>query len=404
MKLRLLLVNCMMLSALISYAGYPYTGPCGAEYGKPSVQWTFSENGIQDKNGIQVAQMVLTFSGDGNIMNCGPDVHPFYSHSGYNGFYSLKFTYHIPLPYSTEYEISVVYEDGVTSTGRYFFYSPSSSRDNYGTGNYDPLPGDRYHVSSVKLSPTISEIGDFSFYGCLGLTEIDFEGLPQLTIGNRAFGWTSIKKMFIPDNVILKRESLMRCPLEQVIITNPVPTVEKSYIGQYGFSYGYFQDTNEPVTDVFVPDVEAYGAWEPMPKPMLKEGRYSLEDAALGNITIVSNIPGYEASTDYCFDQLEEGIYTVSLPVKFTGEKEFETTVKYTYTVGNPSTSINNVTNNGFSVKSSGDMIVISGNTEPIVIFNITGQKVYEGTENQIRLPQGMYLVNTGGRTVKIKL
>ena len=155
---------------------------------------------------------------------------------------------------------------------------------------------------------------------------------------------------------------------------------------------------------MYVPDVDAYGAWEPTPKPMLREGKYSLDDAALGNITIASNIPGYEASTDYQFDQLTEGRHTVAIPVKFIGERVFETTVKYTYTVGDASTSINNIEGDGFSVKILDGMIVVSGNSGPIVIFNITGQKVYEGAETRIQLPSGIYFVNCGGKTIKTKL
>ena len=303
---------------------------------------------------------------------------------------------------------------GVTSTGEFFFLSVVEDGEFCEWGPYfDPVPDGEYDcITSVKLSSTISEIGDYSFYGCVGLTEIDLGEPERVIIGDRAFGRTSIKKMFIPDNVIIKRESLMRCPLEQVIITNPVPTIKKSFVGQFfkrkepNVYEGliYLQDESAPVTDVYVPDADAYSAWEPIPKPMLKEGKYSLEDAALGNITIASNIPGYEASTDYLFDQLDEGVYTVWLPVKFTGERDFETTVKYTYTVGNPPASVDNVANDSFSVKASGGALVVSGATAPVAVFNMTGQKVYEGKENQIVLPGGIYVVTSGGRTVKIRL
>ena len=256
----------------------------------------------------------------------------------------------------------------------------------------------------MKFGRTISRISGYKFYGCAVLTEIDLGGPERVTIGDRAFGRTSIKKMFIPDNVILGKESLMLCPLEQVIITNPAPTVKKSYIGQFFYSNGYYQDESVPATDVYVPDADAYSAWEPTPKSMLKEGKYSLDDAALGNITIASNIPGYEASTDYRFDQLDEGVYTVWLPVKFTGERDFETTVKYTYTVGNPPASVDNVANDSFSVKASVGALVVSGATAPVAVFNMTGQKVYEGKGNQIALPGGIYVVTSGGHTVKIRL
>ncbi|MCM1332746.1 MAG: leucine-rich repeat domain-containing protein [Bacteroides sp.] len=383
----------------------PYaTAWCGGK-GTPSwdVCWALSDD-----------RGTLTFSGEGTILDCSPfsSSAGMYSYSSYHGYNQiikvlgpLKFPYYIP--FADDVPVSVVYKNGVISTGEGFFFSVLEEGEFWKWGpNFDAVSDGKYDcITSVKLSRTISEISDYSFYGCSGLTEIDFGAPERVTIGNRAFGRTSIKKMFIPDNVVLKQESLMRCPLEQVIITNPVPTIEKSVIGQFFRREGiYQQDEGEPVTDVYVPDVEAYAKWEPMPKPMLKEGKYSLEEAALGNITIASNIPGYEAATDYQFDQLTEGRHTVAIPVKFIGERVFETTVKYTYTVGDASTSINNIEGDGFSVKISDGMIVVSGNSGPIVIFNITGQKVYEGAETRIQLPSGIYFVNCGGKTIKTKL
>lgn len=394
MNLRSLFVNCAMVAVIALSA--ENSGFCG-EWGfgienKEGAEWRLSDDGI------------LTISGKGAIMDCNPA-------KGLSGGFSP-----ISSAIRNLSSVSVIFEDDITSIGSYFFFHLDGMKDKYdlaqmpSSGNYDPRSNDSFKsITSVKLNSTLCWIGDFAFYGCSNLTEIDFEKPTTLRIGPRAFGKTSIKKMFIPDNVILETTSLVRCPLEQVIITNPEPSTEKAYIGEYKPSDArydkFYKDPDvTTVTDVYVPDVEAYAKWEPMPKPMLKEGKYSLEDAKLGNITIACNIPGYEASTNYQFDQLTEGRHTVSIPVKFTGEREFETTVKYTYTVGDASTSINNIEGDGFSVKISDGMIVVSGNSEPIVIFNITGQKVYEGAENRIQLPSGIYFVNCGGKTIKTKL
>ncbi|MBD5266589.1 MAG: leucine-rich repeat domain-containing protein, partial [Bacteroides sp.] len=335
MKLRLLFWGWMTIFSVLTLgAETALTGSCGnGTYG--DVSWVLSDD-----------RSVLTFSGEGAIINLGPYAgYPFSTYHGYNGVGWRAAIYLNPIPFSDDVPVSVVYEDGVKSTGGFFFLSVVEEGEFFLWGPYfDPVPDGEYDcITSVKFGRTISEISDYTFYGCVGLTEIDLGEPERVTIGDRAFGRTSIKKMFIPDNVILKQESLMRCPLEQVIITNPVPTIKKSFVGQFfkrkepNVYEGliYLQDESAPVTDVYVPDADAYSAWEPTPKPMLKEGKYSLDDAALGNITIASNIPGYEATTDYRFDQLDEGVYTVWLPVKFTGERDFETTVKYTYTVGN---------------------------------------------------------------------
>ena len=395
MKLRLLFFGwTVIFSVLTLGAQTVLTGPCGGGGGR-RVYWVLSDD-----------RSVLTFSGDDTIINLGWYArYPFQSYHGYNGVGDRAAMLFNPIPFSDDVPVSVVYEDGVKSTGEAFFFSQKG--ENYVHWlNVDVETDGKYDcITSVKFGRTINKISSLTFYGCAGLTEIDFGGPEQVTIGDRAFGRTSIKKMFIPNNVILEKESLMLCPLEQVVITNPVPTVEKSYIGQIFYRNGiYQQDEGVPVTEVYVPDADAYSAWEPTPKPMLKKGKYSLDDAALGNITIASNIPGYEASTDYRFDQLDEGVYTVWLPVKFTGERDFETTVKYTYTVGNPLASVDNVANDNFSVKASGGALVVSGATAPVAVFNMTGQKVYEGKENQIALPGGIYVVTSGGRTVKIRL
>lgn len=376
------------------------SGFCGNIWGgsydpkaRENVKWRLSDDGI------------LTIWGKGMTLDCSPQS------GGYGGF-SIS-------GLSKMTSVSVVFEDSVHAVGPYFFCTVTGSKDRYDIEQmpscdyYDPKATHSYdNITSVKFNCTCDgfSIGQMAFFGCTGLTQIDFDVPIGFSIGSRAFGRTSIKKMFIPNNVILEPASLVRCPLEQVIITNPVPTTEKAYIGEYKPSSvknnKYYRDPDATViTDIFVPDVDAYSAWEPTPKPMLKEGHFSIEDAALGNILIASNIPDYVATTDYQFDQLAEGQHTVVIPVKFTGEKNFETNVKYTYTIGDGSSSIDNIANDKLlAVKVIDGMVVVSGNAGNISIFNITGQKVYEGNENQIPLSPGIYLVSSGGQTIKVKL
>lgn len=362
---------------------------------KENVKWRLSDDGI------------LTIWGKGMTMDCTISTGSFGEITD-------------PIHAMPSVSVTVIFEDSVYAIGPYFFAEiDHGMRDKYdisqmsSSGRYDPRIRDNPgNITSVKFNCTCDgfSIGQMAFFGCTGLSEIDFDVPLEFHIGSRAFGWTSIKKMFIPDNVILKPSSLVRCPLEQVIVTNPIPSTKKAYIGQYKPSNAnrdeYYRDPDAKViTDVFVPDVGAYSAWEPTPKPMLKEGHFSIEDAALGNILIASNIPDYVATTDYQFDQLTEGQHTVVIPVKFTGEKNFETNVKYTYTIGDGSSSIDNIANDKLlAVKVIDGMVVVSGNAGNILIFNITGQKVYDGNENQIPLSPGIYLVSSGGQTIKVKL
>ena len=67
---------------------------------------------------------VLTFSGESTIINLGFYAnYPFRSHHGYNGVGWRAAVYLKPIPFSDDVPVSVVYEDGVTTTGEAFFFS-----------------------------------------------------------------------------------------------------------------------------------------------------------------------------------------------------------------------------------------------------------------------------------------
>ena len=83
--------------------------------------------------------------------------------------------------------ISVTFGEGVTRVPAYLFYGQVSGASS-SAGN----------ITSVTLSSTISEIGDYAFYGCITLATVDFESGSLLsTIGERAFGECSSLSNFI---------------------------------------------------------------------------------------------------------------------------------------------------------------------------------------------------------------
>ncbi|WP_289158476.1 leucine-rich repeat protein [uncultured Muribaculum sp.] len=363
-------------------------GVCGSHlyFDGQKALWTLTDDGV------------LTIYGEGETLNSHPS-------GGFNpGFYS----------YSTKIN-SVVIEEGIKSIGSFFFfkfkgymYDPDASqRPSYNYDEFIPSTNSYFsNITSITLCDGL-QIHDYAFGSCSNLAEIEFDELKDVNMGAHIFTGTAIKRLFIPKTgVSFGTRSFMRCPLEQVIIAKATPDAEEGYIGEYVWNlkdkeYQYKEGLTPP--DVYVPDVEAYKLWKPTPQPMLKELTYSLEDAATGNLKIESNIPGYEVSTDYVFDRLTLGQHTVTIPVKFTGERTFETDVTYTYSITpDGEASIDDIETEKITVTPGKGVITISGSSSVISIFNMTGAKVYEGIENCIPLPSGIYAVKTGATTVKV--
>lgn len=355
---------------------------------REKVKWILDDDGI------------LTIYGDGATLNCHPV-----------GGYNPSFRTH------NDKIKSVVFKEGIENIGSFFFFqfergnsmiNPDvSQRPSYNYDEFIPLTNSYYsNITSITLCDELL-IQTYAFGSCSNLAEIEFDGLKDINMGAHIFTGTAIKRLFIPKTgVSFGTRSFMRCPLEQVIISKATPDAEEGYIGEYVLDlrtkeYRYKEGLTPP--DVYVPDVEAYKLWKPAPQPMLKELTYSLEDAATGNLKIESNIPGYEVSTDYVFDQLTLGKHTVTIPVKFTGERTFETDVTYTYSITpDGEASIDDIETEKITVTPGKGVITISGSSSVISVFNMTGAKVYEGLENCIPLPSGIYAVKTGVTTVKV--
>lgn len=385
---RAILVVSILFTALNMSA--IYEGRCGNTpidiSLREKVKWILDDDGI------------LTIYGDGATLDCDP-----------LGGYNPSFRTH------NDKIKSVVFKEGIEDIGSFFFfqfkgymYDPDpTQRPSYNYDEFIPLTNTHYsNITSITLCDGLL-IQTYAFGSCSNLAEIEFDGLKNVEMGAHIFTGTAIKRLFIPKTgVSFGTRSFMRCPLEQVIIAKPVPTEEEGYVGEYEFdskTNGYIYKEGLTPPDVYVPDVEAYKLWKPTPQPMLKELTYSLEDAATGNLKIESNIPGYEVSTDYVFDRLTLGQHTVTIPVKFTGERTFETDVTYTYSITpDGEASIDDIETEKITVTPGKGVITISGNSSVISVFNMTGAKVYEGLENCIPLPSGIYVVKTGATTVKV--
>jgi len=386
---RAILVVSILFTALNMSA--IYEGRCGNTpidiSLREKVKWILDDDGI------------LMIYGDGATLNCHP----------LGGF--------IPSFHRHNDKIkSVVFKEGIEDIGSFFFFQfergnsmihpDPSQRPSENYDEFIPLTNTHYsNITSITLCDGLS-IQTYAFGSCSNLAEIEFDGLNDVNMGAYIFTGTAIKRLFIPKTgVSFGTRSFMRCPLEKVIIAKPAPDAEEGYIGEYVLDlrtkeYRYKEGLTPP--DVYVPDVEAYKLWKPTPQPMLKELIYSLENAENDNIRIESNIPGYEASTDYVFDQLTLGQHTVNIPVKFTGERTFETDVTYTYSITpDGEASIDNIETESITVIPGKGMVTVSGNSSVISVFNMTGAKVYEGIENCILLPSGIYVVKTGNTTVK---
>ncbi len=252
-------------------------------------------------------------------------------------------------------------------------------------------------IGSVTINggESITEISDKAFYKSSGISSVY---LPETlsVIGDSAFAKSGLESIIIPSSVTnMSPDAFAECPLKEAIVKCLVPPVKSARIGYYS------HDLIAP--KVYVPDAEAYKSWIPTPIAMLKSGEYYIGDGMDGTVSLISNIPGYEAKTDYVVDNFVPGEYTVYIPVKFHSiNNDFDAVVKYTYTVFSGSSSIADLKEADFYIRINGNDICIENASESVKVFNSSGIKVYEGDGTRISLRKGVYIVRIGNKSAKV--
>ena len=155
----------------------------------------FAESGTCGANGDnltwELTDSVLTISGTGAMKDWnGQSSVPWYSYCS-----SIK---------------SVVIETGVTSIGKYAFYSYSD-------------------LTSVNISDGVTKIGGFAFYQCKGLTAITIPNSVTSLGGSAFYGCTGLTSVTIPNSVTsIGEQAFANCTgLTSVVIGDGVTSIGK---------------------------------------------------------------------------------------------------------------------------------------------------------------------------------
>lgn len=253
-------------------------------------------------------------------------------------------------------------------------------------------------LKSIDLPPSLRRINAKAFENTTSLTRIDLpDGLEE--IDDRAFYHSAIENLFIPYSVrSLHAYGFNQCPLDTVIAAPPTSPRERVYLGFY----------NIPLLKptVYVPDTESYGNWRPDVRPMVagKDGDIYYSDGVTPpKLTLRSLIPGYSLECDFDSPYCTPGNYTVSVPVKFIGSRNFETEVSYSYEIKDTALSIEETEMSPLNVESIDGGIRISGSASMVSVYDLCGVCLYNGGDATLSLQKGIYIVRCGSIILKVE-
>lgn len=248
---------------------------------------------------------------------------------------------------------------------------------------------------SISGGASVATIGEKAFYQAKGVSKIDLSET-LTTIGESAFTEADLADVLIPASVkTMSADAFENCPMEYAICAASVPPVEAAKIGFY---------MNSVIAPkLYVPDTEAYSSWQPAPLPMLRHMDYFNGDGLTGEMRLKSNIPGYTATTTHKFTTLEPGDHTETIPVYFQGKKDFTADVKYSYTIKEGSSGIEEPMGDDASFKIENGELVVTGNASSVRVFDLSGRTLYDGHASQrIQLAHGIYVIQIDGKTYKV--
>lgn len=221
---------------------------------------------------------------------------------------------------------------------------------------------------------TVTNIGDEAFNNCWGLKSVSLPSTLQ-SIGKLAFGYcTSLRSVEIPDAVtIINNEAFTGCSaLASVQIGNSVETIgDYAFFGCTGLSSLHVPESVKTIGENafmgihWINEVQAKSA-TPAEAPISAFSQNAYKSATL---TVPNgSLAAYQAHPTWSnFQTIRE--------------------------VGDISGIIEVVE----------DGVVVKG-TETVIIYNISGSKVYSGAADRIKLPSGIYLVVTESLKKTIKL
>lgn len=239
------------------------------------------------------------------------------------------------------------------------------------------------NLKTVTLSSTVTELMEGAFYTCEALEKVNFnDGLK--TIGRYAFASnTSIPKIDIPTSVSIVGEgAFMSCEsLEMVLLGSGVETID-----QFAF-YGC-----EPLSDIVIP------------ASVKNIGMYAFDDCDITKVTSMSEVPPVCAMSAFATSTLNNA----ELIVPLTSVDDYKTAnvwKDFANISGAELSGISDITKSNNSIEIFADGFSILGaEVANVYVYNLTGLLIYEGTDNNIYLPRGLYLVKIADKTIKVRI
>ena len=126
--------------------------------------------------------------------------------------------------------------------------SGNGAMPNYSTSSVAPWYGKRTKITSVVVEPGVTNVGNYAFYACLKLAEVELpEGMTD--IGRGAFqDCTKLKTVEIPEGVMrVQGEAFYNCTgLESVTLPEGLKSIES-------YNYGAFQGCTS-LKSIVIPD------------------------------------------------------------------------------------------------------------------------------------------------------
>lgn len=165
-------------------------------------------------------------------------------------------------------------------------------------------------------------------------------------------------------------------------------------IGDYAFAY------QTGMTSVTIPEtVESYGSavfegCSGLSKIVSESATPPAAISATTDETYFDIVPTFD---DWCFNNVELNVPVGSLD----DYKSAEPWSNFTTIIDNVITSITvtPIDNNGILI--NGNMVHANG--KPVSVYDMAGRRIYEGNKSVI-LQQGVYIIKTGDRTIKVRI
>lgn len=177
-------------------------------------------------------------------------------------------------------------------------------------------------LSSINLPNSVEAIGYYAFFECEKLTSII---LPEnlLKIENFAFHGTNITEVIIPSSCsVIGSCAFSSCLREAFYLCNKPEKAILDWIHQ------------NPNSETYVVDNSIYSAYstDRIKNFVNIDNNSFVYTGSNPKVTITNNLPFYNITT-ICTLEKDAGNYDTYVKVKYSGEKEFEVEIPYSYSI-----------------------------------------------------------------------